>query len=89
MQSSATAACAHQGADSEIDAHPRLHASIEGVSDLGHVRHDVGDVDEFIEGVTPSSDHIDPRRAGANGVDDLVHPDLAEHHGVGHLIQND
>ena len=59
------------------------------MADFGHVRHDVGDGHEFLGGVTSGDDDVDPGRAQAYGIHDLVYPHPAEHQWVGEFVQDD
>ena len=43
---------------SEVEAGLGLEASLEGVLDLGHLRHEVGELHQLLGGVAAGEDHV-------------------------------
>src|SRR5215211_7786623 len=76
-------------AASVLDALAGLDALVEGVLDLHHLGHGVGQVDHRPGGVAPGDHHVGPRRPVAQGGDHVVLGDPAVLHRVGDFVEDD
>src|SRR5699024_7456972 len=73
---------------SPLDALLSLLPPVEGVGDLGHLRGDVGDLEQPRVGVAAGDDHVLVAGTVRQGLDDLVDVDPAPPEDVGELVEH-
>src|SRR5438093_5684149 len=74
---------------SQLD--PRLGAEAAltvGVLDLAHLRHEIGEADEFRGGQSPRDDHVYSLRAVPQDVEDLLVAEPAVRERIGQFVEN-